>query len=214
MRVFPTPVSVPVTNNRSTVSGFLISPRAQLAFEFVQGNVRGLLAGAAYFGSGAPRLAEYDFVSSGQPAVGAEGLIGGLHGGKFARTGESLEPADGCIPGPDRLEIRGQMPHVGVRQSIAFYVEHRRRKAGAHQRVPNVMHVEEVADPSVVVRIRAPGPRPGGTQFPQGIGTQGREGQEAARCEYAPEFRQGCVQVAPLQHEITDDEVYAAIRQG
>ena len=76
------------------------------------------------------------------------------------------------------------------------------------------MHVEEVADPGVVVRMFAPDPCPGGAQFPQGVGPQGREGQEATRSEHAPELRQRQVQVAPLQHEITDDEVDAAIRQG
>src|SRR5450755_5044235 len=90
-----------------------------------------------------PRLTEYHFVCCGKSAVDAIGLIGGTHCGKFSWAGEPLEPAGRSVSRTDGLEIRRQSAHVGIAQCIALDVEYRGCETRAHQRIPDVMHVDE-----------------------------------------------------------------------
>src|ERR1019366_1392123 len=143
IRVLPTPVSVPVMKSLGT----LPAPRSQLAFEVVQRHVGGRSEGSGLRSHRRPRLTEYHFVRCRKSAVDAIGLIGGTHCGKFARAGEPLGPADRSVTRTDGLEIRRQPAHVGIGQDIALDIEYRGCEARAHQRIPDVMHVDELAHP-------------------------------------------------------------------
>ena len=71
------------------------------------------------------------------------------------------------------------------------------------------MHIDELMDVAVGVHFHK-----GAAQLAQGVGPQGRETEQPGRREYSTEFREHGVRLAPLQHEIAENQVDAAAGEG
>src|SRR6202041_2059169 len=146
-----------------------VTPGAQFPLDFFQGNAGWLLETARRV-SGSPRMGEYHLVRRGQSTVLPELFIGRLHCGELARTGEAPRPGCRGIVRAGRLQVRSHLAHVKILQGKTLHIEHRRREAVAHQRIAQIMHVDELMDVAVSVDLS-----PGGAQFAQGVGAEGAE---------------------------------------
>ena len=87
-------------------------------------------------------------------------------------------------------------------------VEHRCREPGAHQRVAEIVHVDE--SQHMAVRIDH---SPCSAQLSQRIGTEAGEAEQAARREHAAKFREHGIRIAPREHAVAENEVYALVSE-
>ena len=153
-------------------------------------------------------MTEHDFHRGRQAAVLPKLLVSRAHGRKFAASGESSRPPCRSVVGAGRLQIRHQPGPVGIGHGVPLHVEHRRGETVAHQRIAEIVHVDEGVHMTAVVDAR-----PGTAQLTQRIGPQARERKQSARREYTPKLAERRVGIAPRQHEIAQDQLNASVGQ-
>ena len=94
--------------------------------------------------------------------------------------------------------------------SVPLDVQHGLGEAGAHERVARCRACRGKCSRGCA--SSRGGPRR--AQLHECVGAEGREGEQAAGLEHAPHFGERASEiVAPLQHEVADDEVDAGVRE-
>src|SRR5579863_4340824 len=205
MRVLPTPVSVPVTKKLAAVMFWARSCQDFLSSSDVGRRNPDFAAvhGCCRSSGATPCSAVDDLVCRRQPAVLAERLVGSEDSLQPVTADEGTGAAGSGVSGAYGFEVAHDRHGVTVGELGAVDVQHGFLQAGADQRVTDVVHVEEAVD--VIVSV---GFRPGAAQLLQSVGAEGGEGEEALRLQDAADFGEDFLQrVAPLQHEIAEDDV-------
>jgi len=156
-----------------------------------------------------PGLSEHDFIGGGETALLPIRLVSRLKRREFTPAGEAPRPAGGGVAGAHGFEVRGEPAQLRVGQGVVLDVEHRRGETGAHQRIAQIVHVDEMVDVTLRVHLS-----PGRAQFAQRIATEERREKQAVRLQRGSNLDQRARQVVDMmQREQRDDQIEASAGQ-
>ena len=148
-------------------------------------------------------MAVHDLEGRRQPVVAPECFEGIEHPLPACTSGQAPRTTQRGVARADRLEVTHQRRRIGVGQGKLLHVHHGLGKAGIHQHVAEIVHIDEAADVSRPIHARERG-----AQLPQRVGSESREGEQPPDPQHAMELGEsGRRIVDPLQRQVAPDEI-------